>query len=138
MNAIEQSKDFCLNYLSCLKKVASQLNVTYSQAICINYIPRKGISQVDLAKKLSIDISTLSRNLEHLIHLQLIHKTNSTLDKRSYKISLSDKGKQFYKLFNESIEKRLQIIYSSIDIDEKEQLVDILNKINWQFELYEK
>ena len=48
-------KDFCLNYLSCLKKVASQLNVTYSQAICINYIPSRGISQADLAKKLSID-----------------------------------------------------------------------------------
>jgi DNA-binding MarR family transcriptional regulator len=138
MNVVEQSQNFCLNYLSYLRKVANYFEISQSQAICLNLIPTQGISQSDLAKKLSLDISTLSRNLNHLIKLNLINKQVSNVDKRSYRINLSAKGMQFYKLFNEEIQSRLQKIYNGISLDEIEQLTEILNKVNWQFELHEK
>ena len=138
MNIIEQSQNFCLNYLFCLKKVAGMFHISQSQAICLNLIPNQGISQADLAKKLSLDVSTLSRNLNHLIKLNLINKKNSSLDKRSYKINLSTKGIEFYKAFNEEMYNQLQTIFSAISVDETEHFVEILNKINWQFELYEQ
>ena len=137
MNIIEQSREFCLNYLSYIKKVANFFQISQSQALCINLIPSNGISQADLAKKLSIDISTLSRNLNHLINLNLINKKNSTIDRRSYRINLSKKGNILYKEFNEKMNAELQLIFDKINLDEKEQLVEILNKINWQFELNE-
>ena len=138
MNVIEQSQNFCLNYLICLRKIANQFHISQSQAVCLNLIPSQGISQADLAKKLSLDISTLSRNLNHLIKLNLVNKQISQIDKRSYRINLSNKGLQFYKLFNIAIQNHLEIIYTGINLDEKEQLTEILNKINWQFELHEK
>ena len=138
MNVVEQSQNFCLYYLSYLRKVANHFEISQSQAICLNLIPAQGISQSDLAKKLSLDISTLSRNLNHLIKLNLINKQVSNVDKRSYRINLSAKGMQFYKLFNEEIQSRLQKIYNGISLDEIEQLTEILNKVNWQFELHEK
>ena len=138
MNVIEQSQDFCLNYLSCLRKVANHFQVSQSQAICLNLIPSQGISQADLAIKLSLDISTLSRNLNHLLKLNFINKNISNLDRRSYKINLSNKGLQFYQSFNKEMHNQLQTIYNGISLDEKEQLTEILNKINWQFELHEK
>ena len=85
-----------------------------------------------------LDISTLSRNLNHLIKLNLVNKQISQIDKRSYRINLSNKGLQFYKLFNIAIQNHLEIIYAGINLDEKEQLTEILNKINWQFELNDK
>ena len=138
MNVIEQSQNFCLNYLACIRKVANQFQISQSQAVCLNLIPSQGISQADLARKLSLDISTLSRNLNHLIKLKFINKKPSHIDKRSYKINLSNKGMQFYKLFNTTIQNQLKIIYNGISLDEKEQLIEILNKINWQFELHEQ
>ena len=138
MNVVERSQNFCLYYLSYLRKVANHFEISQSQAICLNLIPAQGISQSDLAKKLSLDISTLSRNLNHLIKLNLINKQVSNVDKRSYRINLSAKGMQFYKLFNEEIQSRLQKIYNGISLDEIEQLTEILNKVNWQFELHEK
>jgi len=138
MNVIEQSQNFCLNYLTCLRKIANQFHISQSQAVCLNLIPSQGISQADLAKKLSLDISTLSRNLNHLIKLNFVNKQISHIDKRSHRINLSNKGLQFYKLFNIAIHNHLETIYAGINLDEKEQLTDILNKINWQFELHEK
>ena len=125
MNVIEQSKEFCLHYVTYIKKIAVHFNLTTSQAICINLIPTEGISQSDLARKLCIDISTLSRNLEHLINLNLIIKKKSKIDMRSFKISLSTKGKAFYKLFNDTVQDELLQIYNTISIDEKEQLIEI-------------
>ena len=138
MNVVEQSQDFCLNYLSYMRKVANHFQISQSQATCLNLIPSQGISQSDLAKKLSLDISTLSRNLDHLIKSNFIIKQVSRIDRRSYRINLSTKGMKFYKLFNEEMQSRLQTIYNGISLDEIEQLTEILNKINWQFELHEK
>ena len=138
MNVVEQSQYFCLNYLSYMRKVANHFQISQSQATCLNLIPSQGISQSDLAKKLSLDISTLSRNLDHLIKSNFIIKQVSRIDRRSYRINLSTKGMKFYKLFNEEMQSRLQTIYNGISLDEIEQLTEILNKINWQFELHEK
>ena len=67
MNIIENSVQYCINFLSIIRKIAAELHLTPSQMLCIYVIPFRGITQSDLAKKLSIDISTLSRNLDKLI-----------------------------------------------------------------------
>ena len=99
MNIIENSIEYCINFLAIIRKIANQLNLSPSQVLCIYAIPFNGVSQSDLAKKLSIDISTLSRNLDKLILLEIVKKTPSILDKRSFKVSLTHKGETIYKLF---------------------------------------
>ena len=135
MNIVEQTNDFCINYLKCVKKAANALWITQSQALCIQTIPFDGISQTDLAEKLSLDLSTLSRNLDKLIKIHLIKKTISKRDKRSYNIILSPRGREIYQQLNDKINNDLQNIYSQLNIQEIDQMVDILNKINWEFEI---
>tara|TARA_B110000438_G_scaffold300886_1_gene354360 strand:- start:1062 stop:1481 length:420 start_codon:yes stop_codon:yes gene_type:complete len=135
MNIIEQSNEFCINYLHCIKKSAVLLNISQSQALCIQAIPYNGISQTNLAKKLFLDLSTLSRNLEKLSKLGLIIKKTSPFDSRSYIISLSISGKEIYQKLNKYIQNNLSIIYDTLDMQEVDTMIDILNKINWEFTL---
>ena len=70
-----------------------------------------------------------------MIKVDLIIKKKSNQDIRSYNISLSDKGKKIYAKINKSIDNHFYNIYTKLDLNEKDLLIDLLNKINWQFEL---
>jgi len=138
MNLIELSNDFSLNYLACIRRTAKNFKLSLSQSVCLQSIPFDGISQSQLAKKLSIDISTLSRNIDHLISLNIIDKKHSSLDKRSYQINLTENGQNLYKQFNQALNNQLESVYESLDYIEKDQMSEILNKINWQLEVINK
>ena len=135
MNLIELSNDFCQNYLVCLRRVAISTDITLSQLLCLNAVPFSGISQSKLAKKLSLDLSTLSRNLNRLINMQLIDKNISKIDNRSYNINLTKKGVSFYNNIQQLINTEIHTIYESLEIDEINQLSELLNTINWKFDL---
>ena len=117
------------------RKNIKQYNLTESQALCLISIPFDGISQTRLSHNLSLNISTVSRNLSHLIKVDLIIKKKSNQDIRSYNISLSDQGKKIYTKINKSIDNHFYNICTKLDSNEKDLLIDLLNKINWQFEL---
>ena len=138
MNTIELSFNFSINFLSIIKSTATKMQLTHSQALCMCAIPFNGIAQSDLAKKLSIDLSTLSRNLEKLIRLDIISKTNSHIDRRSYKIKLTDNGIEVYNDFIFLIQSQLKASYDKLSLDEIELLEDILNKLNWELSLLNK
>jgi len=136
MNIIEISNNFCFNYFSCLRKASSSIGITQSQAICIFAIPFSGISQSNLSKKLSIDLSTLSRNLDKLVKKNLVDKSISLIDKRSYKVSLTNKGMQMQQKFNKQVVHQLSECFASLSVEEHNQLEELLNKINWKLELH--
>ena len=89
MNLSEQSTDFFKNYLRLFRKNITQYNLTESQALCLISIPFNGISQTRLSHNLSLNISTVSRNLSHLIKVDLIikKKSNHTIDINKLPIS---------------------------------------------------
>tara|TARA_Y100000590_G_scaffold451941_1_gene594201 strand:+ start:293 stop:721 length:429 start_codon:yes stop_codon:yes gene_type:complete len=135
MNFINQYNEFCLNYLRCIKKIANLLSLTQSQVLCIKSIPYDGISQNNLAIELSLDLSTLSRNLEKLQTLKIIRKDKSLSDKRLSIIKLTPKGKKIYNKIANIMQNDIHTILSKIQIEDIEYFIEILNKMNWQFEL---
>ena len=135
MNIIELSNDFCVAYFSVFRKAANTLGLTQAQALCICSIPFEGLSQSELSKKLSIDVSTLSRNLDKLIVKNIIKKKMSGIDKRSYRINLTARGHELQKKINFAISIQLKECFQSISIEESNQFEEILNKLNWQLEL---
>lgn len=138
MNLDEQYNEFCLNFLRALKKCGSLLSLTHSQALCIYAIPFDGISQSELANKLSLDISTLSRNLDKLKRKDLINKKKSYTDQRSFTIVLTDKGKRKYKKLNQSLKLSINNVMGNADVQDIQHITELLIKINWQFDLYYK
>ena len=138
MNLIEQYHEFCLNFLCALKKCGSLLSLTHSQVLCLYAIPYDGISQSELANKLSLDIRTLSRNLNNLIDKDLIYKKKSHIDHRSFIITLTEAGKAKYKKLNQFLNHIINDTNKNINSEEIHQMNELLNKINWQFDLYYK
>lgn len=135
MNVIEQSNDFFKNYFRYFKKSIKSFNLTTSQALCLISIPFDGISQTSLSKKLAVDLSTLSRNLNHLIKMNLIIKEKSKSDIRSFIIKFTPRGEKLYININDNIHKNFYKIFSKLNIEERNLFAEICNKINWQFEL---
>ena len=135
MNFLTQYNEFCLNYLKSIKKIASSLSLTQSQILCIKSIPFDGISQVSLSKKLALDLSTLSRNLEKLQKDKIINKAKSNYDNRSSIITLTQKGKTIYKEIINVMQSEINNILIKINIDDIDYLTEVLNKINWEIEL---
>ena len=135
MNFLTQYNEFCLNYLKSIKKIASSLSLTQSQILCIKSIPFDGISQVSLSKKLALDLSTLSRNLEKLQKDKIINKAKSNYDNRCSIITLTQKGKTIYKEIINVMQSEINNILLKINIDDIDYLTEVLNKINWEIEL---
>tara|TARA_B110000263_G_scaffold169374_1_gene147543 strand:- start:2050 stop:2469 length:420 start_codon:yes stop_codon:yes gene_type:complete len=135
MNLIEQSNEFLKNYLRCFRNSLIPFNLTQSQALCLLSIPFDGIIQTNLSKKLALDLSTLSRNLNHLLKNNLILKTKSDTDLRIYIIQLSPKGQNLYEKLNNTINNNFKNIYSNLDLKDINHVINVLNKLNWQFEL---
>ena len=67
--------------------------------------------------------------------MNLIIKERSQSDIRSYIIQLTPQGKELYQKVNDNINNNFHKIFSKLNMEDKDLIVDILNKINWQFEL---
>ena len=110
--------------------------MTQSQVLCIKSIPYDGISQINLSYKLSLDLSTVSRNLDKLKNMKIINKSKLKHDQRSSIITLTNKGKKIYKEIIVTFENDINQLILNIDHDDIDYLTEILNKINWEFELH--
>ena len=121
-----------IHYLYPIRQVGTLNNITTSQLLCIIAIPYNGISQSDLARKLSLDISTLSRNLEKLVNKNIIIKKASTKDRRSSIIILTNEGKAIYEKLTLELEQNFNDIYNNLEFKDVEALTDAIQKINWE------
>ena len=131
MNIAELVINVHNNTLSPIRKIAKKYSLSDSQLICIATIPSNGISQSELAKLLSIDLSTLSRNLSRLIKMKVLIKSNDPYDNRAYQIALTEHGETLYKKILKSLEKYLEVDIAVLDADEHELMLDNISNFNW-------
>ena len=136
MNLSELTIDLYTNILFLIKNISKKHNISSSQLLCLHVIPSTGIAQSDLAETLCVDLSTLSRNLDKLVHKKLIVKNQSSSDKRKQNILMTDAGEQLYlKLLND-FHQSLTILYDDLDDDSIESIITYINQFNWL--LYKK
>ena len=131
MNLSELLNNLHINYIGVLKKTAIKYNLSLSQLLCIISVPYTGIQQTILSKKLCLDLSTLSRNLDKLILKKIIKKSESIADKRSSIIELTDFGEQLYENISVDLEEILMGLNQSLDYTQIEPMINAINSINW-------
>ena len=66
MNVQELLSDLVIHYNALIRQVSSQLCLTASQTFHLISIPQDGISMSRLSRKLGLDASTLTRNIQKL------------------------------------------------------------------------
>ena len=131
MNIPELLTDLTTHYNALIRNAASQLNLTASQAFHLLSIPHDGIPMSQLAHKLGLDTSTLTRNIQKLEKMELIKRSQESYDKRVQKAVLTEKGEEMIELLDESLQEMNNTFMEHIDLDSQENITDILEKIVW-------
>ena len=106
-------------------------NMTYSQILAIISISNDGIEMSELARKLGLDNSTITRLIVRLENKGLVGRAKSRRDKRAIKVFLKTKGLTIQKDIEKKIESIGEKIKIEIDDDEKESVLEHLFTFQW-------
>lgn len=97
-----------------------------------------GISNAELAKNITIHVSTSSILVNKLIKKNLIEKTRDPKDERKIILTLSPKGKQLMAKAPKSPEGAIPSTLKKLNIEELEELNTVLTKFAKKMRVYNK
>ena len=106
-------------------------NMTYSQILAIISISNDGIEMSELARKLGLDNSTITRLIVRLENKGLVGRVKSRRDKRAIKVFLKTKGLTIQKDIEKKIESIGEKIKLEIDDEKKESMLEHLYTFQW-------
>ena len=131
MNISELLITLHINTLYSLKLVAKKHKLSIQQLLCVYSIPIDGITQTSLANYLSIDVSTLSRNLNKLEIQKIIYKKSIKNDERFLKIFLTNSGKKIFQGILYDLTTYIETLNVDTDTNETQKIIDNLLNLNW-------
>ncbi len=119
-------KDF-INF--CSEKL-SEIGVTYGQLFIIIYIGKKeNCSPKEISLALNLDAGHLNRTLIKLIENNLISQKKNEIDKRANIVTLTEKGKNVFKMSHDLFYQWDKTILDNLTDKEKEDLLTLIKKI---------
>lgn len=89
----------------------------------------EALSINELAEKMNLDKSTVSRQVEKLVQEDIIDRITSPKDRRRVHISLASKGKQIYETMNQSMNEQFQTAFQQIPEKELETFFKVFHQI---------
>ncbi|WP_082053787.1 MarR family winged helix-turn-helix transcriptional regulator [Gordoniibacillus kamchatkensis] len=87
---------------------------------------RPDISLNELSELLSIDTSTLSRQVQQLVESELVQRQADPKDRRYVVLSLTDKGQEQHKEIAKTMEDYVNGIFQNVPQDKKAQVLESL------------
>ena len=131
MNIPELLINLHINILYFLRLIAKNHQLSIQQLLCIYSIPVDGITQTNLADSLSVDVSTLSRNLDKLLLLNIIYKRSIPRDARFVKIFLTSYGTTIFSHIVNDLNtycNHMELNQNNLD---NQSIADSLSQLNW-------
>ena len=115
---------FLQNHASCCE------GISLSQCLTLLEIERnRKISVSDLARKLSLDKSTVSRTVDALVNIDLVSRTTPRENRRMALIHLTDSGHQKCSCINESNDSFINEILRDFSTEDRQQLLKLFSKL---------
>jgi DNA-binding MarR family transcriptional regulator len=115
-----QNSNSCCNEVKSLAQCHTLLEIESSENASIK----------DLVSSLSLDKSTISRTVDGLVHLGLVDRVIPESDRRTAKISLTDKGKNACNTINYTNDCYVEEIFSNFSKKELDTFLDLFQKLN--------
>ena len=105
--------------------------VNESQCFLVVEIGRQpGICVKDLACKLKLDKSGISRSVEELVQKGYVSREPSKEDRRCVLLTLTDAGKERFDKIEKDMYIKFEKVFRNIEEDKKEQVLDALKVYN--------
>lgn len=118
---------------SCSYETMSTLNIADLTIKQIEYITMMDkiecLTTSSLARELNLSKPTVTEMVKKFIYLDCVYKVQCSKDKRVSYIRLTQKGKTIANIERVKMEKLIELMISSLEDDDIETLVHILNKI---------
>lgn len=131
MNVSEFLTALTTHYNALVRTYAHQLSLTFSQAFLLLNLPHDGAQMSNLAHKLGIDNSTLTRNISKLELLNCIVKKKEPKDKRVVNIHITEDGKKKVYLLEKYFHDLNSSLLEYIDIEDQTIISEALEKLLW-------
>ena len=131
MNIPELLANLATHYNAIFRQYSSRLSLTAPQAFHLLSIPVDGISMSGLAKKIGLDTSTLTRNIQKLEKLALVRRKQDRNDKRILVVYLTDKGGGKVEKIEGSLLDLNFSMMKYIDLDDQVNIPEMLEKLVW-------
>jgi DNA-binding MarR family transcriptional regulator len=106
-------------------------DLTYSQTLAMISIPDDGIEMSELAWKLGLDNSTVTRLVIRLEKKNWVERKRSQRDQRAIEVFLTDKGALIQHDIEKEIDNIGEKIKSEVEKDQKESLLESLFSFQW-------
>ena len=106
-------------------------NMTYSQVLAMISLPNDGIEMSELARKLGLDNSTVTRLVVRLEKKDWVCREQSRTDKRAIKVFLKTKGLKIQQDIEKKIESIGEKIKIQIDDEKRESILEHLYTFQW-------
>ena len=106
-------------------------DLTYSQTLAMISIPDDGIEMSELAWKLGLDNSTVTRLVIRLEKKNWVERKKSQRDQRAIEVFLTDKGALIQHDIEKEIDNIGEKIKSEVEKDQKESLLESLFSFQW-------
>ena len=106
-------------------------DLTYSQTLAMISIPDDGIEMSELAWKLGLDNSTVTRQIIRLEKKNWVERKQSQRDQRAIEVFLTDKGALIQHDIEKEIDNIGEKIKSEVEKDQKESILESLFSFQW-------
>ena len=127
---------FLCNLNVVARQISSNNNLSVSQYFTLSAISSTGINMTNLSKRVGIDNSTLTRNINILIKNKLVQKKRSVTDRRGFIIYLTKEGDDIIDLMDNQMDIIINNICFGLTANERESILEILTKLNWKLSCY--
>jgi len=131
MNYGEFISSFLIDLQRLFRLDISIKDITYSQVLAIISIPNDGVEMSELARKLGLDNSTVTRLIVRLEKKDWVGREKSKRDKRAIKVFLKTKGFVIQQDIEKKIESIGEKIKMEIDDEKRESILEHLYTFQW-------
>ena len=131
MNYGEFISSFLIDLQRLFRLDISIKDITYSQVLAIISIPNDGVEMSELARKLGLDNSTITRLMIRLEDKGWVGRKQSTRDKRAIKVFLKTKGLILQQDIEKKIESIGEKVKAQIDDEKRESILEHLFTFQW-------
>jgi len=134
---ISKTKKKMLNYIQkqLKEKDLNDLVPSYGNILTVLYDNDGKLSMKEIGQLIGKDKSTVTPLVNKLLRLGYIKKEKCKEDRRITYVKITEKGKEIENKFNDISKEVYSTAYKGFSVEEKEELLKLLKKLNNNFDL---